>query len=235
MIVRRVGDRLQLITQPDHARLAGRIMAHCAPLARHPRRAAILRAIAGHDNGWAEEDASPQVNPETGAVVDFITAPLAIRHEVWRRGVARLAAEPWVAALVAQHAITVYDRFRNDREWDSFFSHMQALRNNLLREGDLPLDELLKDYVFVRLGDLISLTFCTGWRDEQRFAEWKVQLSGNCVRVSPGSFGAEAVPIEIEARLIPNRVFHSQADLMSALADDATPVALIGEVRATPS
>lgn len=231
MIVRQLADRLQLVTQPEHARLAGRIMAHCVGLAWHPRRDAILRAISEHDNGWAEEDASPTVNPETGDVVDFVSAPLAVRHAVWPRGVGRLASNPWVAALVAQHAITVYERFRTDREWDSFFVRMQSMRDDLLREGDLPLAELLNDYVFVRLGDLISLTFCTGWRDEQRFAGWRVQLSGKRVLVSPDDFGRRTIPIEIEASEIPGRVFRSQTDLLDALRR-GTSVTLAGEVTA---
>jgi len=31
MIVRVRRDCLQLVTQPDHARMAGQVMAHCAP------------------------------------------------------------------------------------------------------------------------------------------------------------------------------------------------------------
>jgi len=110
VIVRRVHDAIQLITQPDHAHLARTIMEHCVPLAARRRRDAILHAIAEHDNGWAEEDAAPTVNPTTGTVVDFVSAPLSVRHAVWPRGIARLADDPWAAALVAQHALTVYDR-----------------------------------------------------------------------------------------------------------------------------
>src|SRR5581483_8368207 len=67
MIVRRTGGRIQLITQPDHAQLAGRIMARCAALADRPRRTSILLAVAEHDNGWAEEDAAPEAG-EDGTV-----------------------------------------------------------------------------------------------------------------------------------------------------------------------
>jgi hypothetical protein len=112
VIVRLIGNRLQLITQPDHAHLARRIMQHCVALAARPRRGSILLAIAEHDNGWAEEDAAPIVHPTTGCVVDFINAPMSVRQTVWPRSVARLADDRWAAALVAQHATAVYDRFR---------------------------------------------------------------------------------------------------------------------------
>ena len=70
-------------------------MEHCVPLASRPRRDAILHAIAEHDNGWAEGDAAPSVNPATGQIFDFISAPIAVRQGVWPRGVARLAGDPW--------------------------------------------------------------------------------------------------------------------------------------------
>src|SRR6185436_14316674 len=128
MIVRRLDTHLYLITQPDHAHLAARIMEHCVPLSHRARRAQILRAVAEHDNGWTEEDAAPTVDPAAGTIVDFVTAPLSVRHAVWPRGVKRLGDDPWVATLVAQHALTVYDRFRAGAEWQSFFVQMEATR-----------------------------------------------------------------------------------------------------------
>src|SRR5687767_12707848 len=177
-------------------------MEHCAPLAAHPRRDAILHAIGEHDNGWTEEDEAPTVNPMTGAVVDFVSAPLSMRHAVWPRGVARLADNPWAAALVAQHALTVYDRFRSEREWAPFFTRMEAARDAMLTASGMPLNTLEADYPFVRLADLISLTFCTGWTDEQRFADWTVHRSGTRVVVAPDAFGGATVPISIEAKEI---------------------------------
>ena len=218
------------MTQPDHAHLARTIMEHCVPLAAWPRRDAILHAIHEHDNGWAEEDAAPTVNPVTGNIVDFVTAPLSVRHAVWPRGIARLADDPWAAALVAQHVLTVYDRFRSEAEWTSFFAEMEAARSAMLRASGMALGALAADYPFVRLADLISLTFCTGWTDEQRFADWTVQLSGTRVIVTPDVFGGATIPIEINARDIRNRPFRSDADLRDALSE-ADTTTLRGEVR----
>jgi hypothetical protein len=229
VIVRSHPDALQLITQPDHAHLARRIMERCVPLAARPRRAAILHAIGEHDNGWAEEDAAPVVNTATGGVTDFVHGPLAVRHRVWPRAVARLAADPWAAALVAQHALTVYDRFRVDAEWGPFFEEMAAMRDSWLRASGLPIDELVSDYAFVRLADLISLTFCTGWTDEQRFGDWTVRLVGSRVIVMPYTFGGTAIPIEIIAREMPKRPFRSDEELRDAVRA-ARRVTLRGEV-----
>jgi hypothetical protein len=218
VIIRQADDSLYLITQPDHAHLAGRVMAQALGVLDHPRRASIVHAVAEHDNGWAEEDAAPTVDPVTRAVVDFVHAPLAVRHAVWPRAVARLQADPWAAALVAQHAITVYDRFRPDPAWGAFFAEMEAARDRLRQQSGLPFGELLADYVFVRLGDLISLTFCTGWTDEQQFGDWRVRRDGARVIVSPDPFSGQELPLEIEARAIPNQPLRSNEDLRDALA-----------------
>lgn len=229
MIVRNNGERVQVITQPDHARLAGRIMEHCRPLVGRPRRDAILHAIAEHDNGWAEEDAAPAVDPATGRIADFVHAPLSVRQRVWPRAIQRLADRPWAAALVAQHALTVYSRFRSDAAWTDFFAGLSSSRDALLAAVGGALTDLLDDYSFVRLADLISLAFCTGWTDERRFGLWTVVLSGTRVTVTPGAFGGAIVPIEIAAREIANRSFQCDADLHRALSDAST-ITLTGTV-----
>lgn len=234
MIVRTVGNHQQLVTQPEHARLAGRIMERCERLNAHPRRKHILLAIAEHDNGWAEEDATPRVDGTTGAVVDFVNAPLSVRHDVWPRAVARLAEDPWAAALVAQHALTVYERSRSDAAWTSFFEEMEGARDGMLGTSGLRLEDFAADYVFVRLADLISLTFCAGWTGEQRCAEWTVQLSGTRVVVSPDAFGGATVPMAIEARVVPRRPFESDADLRDVLSTASTTT-LRGEVAGRQS
>ena len=229
MIVRPASDGIQLITQPDHAHLARRIMEHSVALTGRPRRDSILHAIGEHDNGWADADASPTVDPESGNVTDFVSAPLSVRHSVWPRGIARLADDPWTAALVAQHVLTVYDRYRSDNEWTAFFAEMEAARARMLGAAAMPLADLEDDYVFVRLGDLISLTFCTGWTDVQRFGASRIQLSGWRVVVTPDPFGGTIIPFEIAARAVRNPPYRSDADLRDACRE-ATLVTLRGEV-----
>lgn len=233
MIVRQTSDALQLITQSDHARLAGAIMQHGVALAEHSRRSSILLAIAEHDNGWAEPDAAPLIDPATGVPLDFISAPIAVRQGVWPRGVARLADDPWAAALVAQHAIAIFDRYRGDPAWTGFFAEMETMRRAMLDVGpvlpDRPsMNDLVADYKFLGLGDLISLTFCNGWTEVQRFDRWSVRLSGSQVLVWPDLFGGNTISITIEAREIRQRArpsgsrrarpFRSDAELRGAFA-----------------
>jgi hypothetical protein len=41
--------------------------------------------LVEHDNGWAEEDAAPVVDPANGGVADFIRIPLEIRTRLGGR------------------------------------------------------------------------------------------------------------------------------------------------------
>jgi hypothetical protein len=218
VIVRQTGDALQLITQPDHAALAGAIMQHSVALADHPRRSSILLAVTEHDNGWTEPDAAPLIDPTNAIPFDFISAPIDLRQGVWPRGVARLAYDPWAAALVAQHAIVIFHRYRNDPAWTPFFVEMETLRRGMVETSGLLMPELLADYWFLGLGDLISLTFCNGWTDAQQFDPWSVRLSGSQVSVWPDPFDGSPIPIAIEAREIPRRAFRSDAELRAELA-----------------
>ena len=194
-------------------------MERCTALAPLARRDAILHAIGEHDAGWAPEDAAPTVNPQTGGVADFVSVPIRVRHAVWPRTIAQLADDPWAAALVAQHALTAYDRFRSDAEWTTFMAEMESARVPMARASGNPLEELAADYAFVRLGDLISLAFCTGSTDEQRFGGWTIQLSGSRVVVTPDVFGGQEIPIEISAREIRSQLFQSDAELRSVVSN----------------
>lgn len=230
MIVRYIDDRLLLITQPDHAHLAADIMSHAAALAGHPRRDTILHAIASHDNGWAVEDARPAVDPLTGEVADFIHARTDVRQGVWPRVVGMLADDnPWAATLVAHHALTVYSRLRANPDWHGFFTRMGVVRDALLAKSGLKAVDLEADYTFLRLGDLISLAFCTGSNDLNQFAGYRVELFRERVIVTPDLFGGMEIPIQISALELPQRRFASDDELHDALVL-ATPTSLAGTV-----
>ena len=217
MIVRPGEDAVHLITQPDHAALAREIMEHCESLAERPRLQSILHAIGEHDNGWREPDEAPAMDAATGAILDFVNASVDVRQGVWPRGVARLGDDPWAAALVAEHAIVVYDRFRSDAAWTSFFAEMEATRDRWIGVAGLELGDLQADYRFVRLGDLVSLAFCTGWTEPQRCYEWSVQLHGSRVVVQPDPFGGLDLPFEVSARQLTTARFEFVEEFRVAL------------------
>lgn len=223
MIIRPAESGYVLITQPDHAQLARRIMEHCVSLVENPRRNSILRAIGEHDDGWRELDAEPTVDMRTGDVVDFIHAPVSVRQGVWPRAIAGLADDPWAAALVANHALFAYGRFRGDDEWAGFFTGLESSRAASLRASGGSPEQLEADYAFLRLGDLISLAFCTGTVSAQLFRHWTVQLTGPRVVVTPGIFGGAPVTFEVMARAV-RPPFESDAELREALGRSVTAI-----------
>jgi hypothetical protein len=214
MIVRRSASSQLLITQPDHAALAATIMRawRAGGLPDSTRRASILFAIAKHDDGWSEVDAAPIVDEGTGAVLDFVAAPAEIRRAVWPRGVERLAAAPHAAALVAQHAVHVYRRYRDNPDWAAFFTDMESRRDRYRDRAGISADNLLHDYFFLRIGDLASLTFCNGWTDVQEDdsgSGYTVRLDGARLTIAPDPFDGREVPLLVGGLEIPRRALRS--------------------------
>lgn len=234
MIVRAHDAILHLITQPDHAALARRVMERWAPLHDSERRASILLAVEEHDNGWREADAAPAVDPSTGRIFDFVHAPAELRQSVWPRGVTRLATDdPWAAALVAHHAVTVYERYRSDSAWTEFFPRLERLRDTLMQPTRRTLAQLTHDYAFVRIGDLISLIFCAQWDEPHTYDAWTFRRDGDHVLVTPDPFNGRTVPMAITARQIPRRRYDGDLDLRRTLLTAPT-VTVSGTVLAGP-
>lgn len=220
MIVVDQPGSVRYITQPDHAALAGRLMSHWAAdgLPASPRRSGILLAVEGHDNGWREIDRAPFVDEASGQVRDFVTLPAPMRRAVWPRVVGELQATPYSAALVAEHALVAYRRLQSDPEWTTFFEDMAALRDRHRRASGVDsLDQLRRDYAFVRLGDIASLSFCgvdmTGLGAEFGYT---LRLEGSRLIFAPDPFDGETVPLEVPYRELPGRAFASADDARRA-------------------
>ena len=210
-----------LITQPDHAALAATIMRgwQSGGLPESPRHVAIMLAIQAHDNGWQEVDAEPCLDPATGRVLDFVHVPEDVRHAVWRRGVARLGGEPYAAALVAQHALHIYRRMRQQDGWRQFFVEMTAARGRHRAAAPETIETLQRDYAFLRLADLASLAFCGVEIDGQaREMGYEIRLDSRGLTVSPDPYAGATIPLEIAGRELDLAAFASLADARAAWA-----------------
>jgi len=236
MIVRDEGSTFLLITQPDHARLSADLVGavQTEPALRTRARDTVLLATREHDNGWAEVDAEPAIDP-MGRPRDFMTGPAAIRRELWARGITRVAKmDAHAGALVAQHAITVYGYRQGDPEWKPFFTSIFAMRDDLLEQLGLqtgaPRDAFELEYRCVFLGDALSLQWCNAWPGPEPALDYRGTMEGDTLRVSPDPFGGATVPIRVLARRIPNRRYQDEADLRETLAA-TTPIVVAGEAR----
>ena len=214
MIVRTDLEPPLFITQPDHAALAATIMRgwDSGGLQESPRHVAIMLAIQAHDNGWQEVDLEPCLDPANGHVLDFVHVPEDVRHAVWKRGVARLAGEPYAAALVAQHALHVYRRMRQQPGWRQFFVDMTAARDRHLSASHETVETLQREYAFLRLADLASLTFCgVDTNGQAQEMGYDIRLEGPRLFIAPDPFGGGVFDIEITGRELASS-FASVAD-----------------------
>ncbi|HEY2260003.1 MAG TPA: DUF3891 family protein [Solirubrobacteraceae bacterium] len=106
MLITRRGGKLTLITQPEHARLAGELAARwgnerfAAPAAR----AALITAAAHHDDGWLELDPLPAYNDRQRRPAHFTELPLTETVGPYTRGVESVyALDPHAGALASMH------------------------------------------------------------------------------------------------------------------------------------
>lgn len=235
MIVRDEGSTLLLITQPDHASLAHDFMVawRGEGFPERTTRAAALAATRDHDIGWTPFDAEPTVDAASGRPSDFINSPIGIRQAVWRGAMDVLPhRSTYVAALVAQHALTVYRRYRGDPAWTPFLAEMERARDRWFTDDvrpdgtqggpiDPPLTDrrgFLQDYAIVGTGDLLSLTFCTGWTEPQQAEGYVIVRTGRDIRISPDPFGGAEIAVRVTARRLPNRRYRDDLDLREAWA-----------------
>jgi hypothetical protein len=236
MIVRHLDSDLLLIAQADHAALAARIMAswRADGFRGWPTRGRVLEATRQHDIGWQTEDAAPRIDPETGFPYDAVNAPIEARQGAWPRAIDRLAPDdPYVGALVAHHAWTVYRRFAAAPDWEEFFSHMERRRDALLATQESCLDTFVRDYAIVGMGDRWSLLFCYGWREPNLREGYRAMLLNSAKRqeqldagivdagrleITPDPFDGGSVPLDVSAWRIAARRYRSDTDLRDTLA-----------------
>jgi hypothetical protein len=239
MIVRDEADSFLLITQPDHARLAERIGAamRSEPALDAADRDAVLLGIREHDNGWAEVDAEPEVEPATGRPRDFMSGSPRVKYDLWLRGIARAAQmNPHAGALVAEHALTVYAYRRGDADWQTFFDAVTPMRDDLLKQIGMLTGEarevFQRQYRCVQLADAFSLQFCGGWSDVSSL-EYQAIMRGNDLLISPDPFDGATVPLQVLGRRIAARRYHDDGELRHAIAA-VTPEVITGSARGVP-
>ena len=112
---------------------------------------------------------------------------------------------------------------------------MQSARDRHLAAAGRTLNDLQHDYPILRLGDLLSLTFCNAWREPQADAfGYEIHFDGVRLSVTPDPFGGQDVPLEITARQMPNRPFASAAEVEREWRAAPT-VLLTGTTSAAPT
>jgi hypothetical protein len=106
VLVTRRADRLALVTQPEHAAVAGALARRwgnhqfVAPVAHD----ALVCAAEHHDDGWLDLDRRPMFNPAQERPAHFIELPLTETAGPYARGVESVyERDPHAGALVSMH------------------------------------------------------------------------------------------------------------------------------------
>lgn len=223
-----------LIPQIQHAHLAGRIADHWAlePFAAVAERPGVVTAIVHHDDGWAEWEESPAVDPGLGRPLSFMEMPLVQSLAIWSDSIDRAAGLGNLAgAMVAGHFVSRLlqsSTAETDtaRAWVTLMGGRQALWLAAW-QAEAPAENrqevASKAVAYMQMFDELSLWFCTAERTrpyrlptpeglEIRFTP---QPSG-AVTVAPWPLRTDQLDLTVCGAAVPVARYRSAADLASA-------------------
>ncbi len=249
MIRRKDSEDWILVTQHDHAVLAGEIIALWGnDLFSEPRPyGEVIFAVTEHDSGWKDWDSCPKINPENGYPANFMEMESRDQYDIWKGSYLGHAGEhPYASSLIALH----FDRFNEKslnknpgngsakmlgREIDEFVSGNLGVELKSNEISAFPPDVKI-NLRFVQVGDIISLTLCHGW-EEMEIKDVPVNYDGEVAaikmtspdgfnfKMDPYPFTAPVIKCSVPALRLEQKAFESDDDLRRAL-NDAEPAAL---------
>lgn len=217
---RKKSPLLRVITQNDHAHLSAKILGlwRTNGLPDHPRRQNLLRAAREHDNGWREADSAPSLRPGDSRPMDFLSASLEHRIEIWHRGVRRFVDDdPELTLLIIQHALQLHSRFFSAVGWNQAVKTWVDLRSELLNSSPTFEEELAADYRWLHLVDILSLALCSRWHRKFTLGPWRLFVDGDLLEIEPFPL-AGATTFSVPCRLIADRSYSSATELATELA-----------------
>jgi hypothetical protein len=250
MIRRALDGHWLCISQPEHARLAGAMAVTWGrpPFLPPVPRTEVLQAVAEHDNGWAEWEAAPGLDPAAGGPFHFTEMPVADHLAIWRRGVQRMLEQnPYAGLLVSMHGSALM-RFRLepaartpevDRAAVRSFVEEQERLQAALREGlkariryreAVGRGHLMANFRLLQFLDAVSLLLCCGADEPQVFTavplgegrrrtDLEVTPDPEGARLTPYPLTRDPACFAVTGRLLPGRPFPDPAALHAAWSD----------------
>jgi len=239
MIRRDDTDGWILITQYDHAILAGDLMERWGneTFSSPQPRGEVLFAVREHDCGWKEWDSSPKINPENGYPANFMEMESSDQSGIWRRSFESHSDEhPYASALVALH----FARFNRkilikdpsdvnakllEGAIDGFVSDKLGMEHS--KPGGIPR-EVKINLRLLQVVDIISLALCHGW-ESMEIADVPVDYGGNSARlvlnsndgfnftISPYPFSGTTLELRVQARKLVRKSYSGDEDLRRSL------------------
>ncbi len=201
-----------LIPQTEHARICGTMARAWGGADFEPPRPLepVVLAAAEHDNGWAEWEAAPRLNPETGRPYSYRDIPIDQHLEIYRRGIARAVdRDTYAGVLVSLHGSLLYERFRSGQPGAAtFLQEQRDLRARLLDElrNDASTRPLIAPNVLetnraLIFGlDALSLFLCHGRPGSNRIefpADYAGERTALTLRRRDGDWDLDPFPFDV--------------------------------------
>ncbi len=225
MVVAEGAKEYRLITQNDHADLAGQFAAHWgndrfAP--PHPRESMLL-AAESHDNGWWHWDVHPSID-EQGAPITFRQTPRRILFDYLTRGIDNvIEKDPYASLIVSLHLTGLSQHrygtlpavpAREDESTLKFVREQEALHEALkarLRKIEgcakaIMPDRLWLNYRLMQVFDRLSLFFCCNFDFQaaadsssygQKDKDSGKAYYGAAIKPAPVALGSEDVELQL--------------------------------------
>ena len=222
MIIRRDGEGLLAIAQPDHARLAGVF----AESWRGGAGGSLVAASHHHDDGWIDWEKAPTIDDE-GRPHDFLTIPMDDRVAVYRRGIDLLATTDRAAGLLTSlhfgrllaEGLGALERDAR-RTAEDFLAEQSTWEARTWRQVGEP-EGVEADYRVLRAVDYLSLLLCMRPLDQLDAASvmtMTLRVEGQRVTLDPYPFDTDELAVGVAARVLTATTFDSDEAYRSALA-----------------
>lgn len=249
MIIHELPDgQLLCCTQTAHALMAAEFCRHWgnADFAAPDPYDLLMTAVAQHDNGWWEWEQAPLLRDD-GYPMDFLAGPAGEEKlEIWRRGVARAAAQhPYAGVLLWRHAVLLHDivigmgLVSDEAELAAIAAFNAAYEPWLAQmrqraAGDVRLQRLLQPEsirshtALLQFGDFASLQVAMHWAPERRMpgpvdnhgalTDITMHHEDYTITFDPWPYGVDAFEVHLVGRLLAQRTFADHQSYQQALA-----------------
>jgi hypothetical protein len=262
MIVRYESDgSIVMITQNDHAQVAGLFAAHWGnDKFEKPRPyASMVRATMFHDRGWIRYETSPQLNLETGKTPSYRDVPNdQAQLEAfewagdWMGGI-----DPYAGLLVAKHRTGLWQgrygaitqppapqRGQRPPQVDAIIARSEAKQKVVAQT--LSHDEIAINYNLLQVWDLMSLYVCStevlksdsiapvplSYSSPAYVTLTLTPLDNKTVAIDPYPFDQPSLAASLIFRRLTQTKFKDSAELQDAYFKTAPQIATI---RLVPS
>ncbi len=156
-----------MVTQNDHAKIAGVIAQNCKEdyFLDRKQTKEVLLAIHEHDRGWIELDTSPVWNDQTEKPYSFIDYPIVLKISFYKKGLDEVEKMNKYAGLLCSLHYSSFIQDDSEPVVREFWNEEEQRQNQLLKElqivGDEDKNEALMYHLdLLKFCDYLSLYIC---------------------------------------------------------------------------